>query len=111
MNEAEKRQLSLERLLVRYSVALETGDFKVVAAILQQAETDPNLERMILEVNVNDNEMVVTPLEITDKSDAKLVKAPSEGKKVTRKEFQKMLEEQFGPGAGSGGPQIRIIRQ
>ena len=69
------------------------------------------LPGMILEVNVNDNEMVYTPLEITDKSDAKLVKAPSDGKKITRKEFQKMMEEQFGPGAGSGSPQIRIIRQ
>jgi len=68
------------------------------------------LPGMILEVNVNDNEIVFTPLEITDKTDKKVVKAPSGGKKITRAEYQKMMEEQFGAGSG-GGPQIRIIRQ
>jgi GLPGLI family protein len=69
------------------------------------------LPGMILELNIGDGETVYTPLEIVNKSDKNVVKAPSGGKKITRQEFQKMLEEQFGPGAGSGGPVIRVIRQ
>ena len=42
--------------------------------------------------------------------DKKLVKAPTNGKKTTRKEFQKMVEEQFGANPG-GGPVIRIHRE
>ncbi len=67
------------------------------------------LPGMILEVNVSDGEIIFSPLEITDKTDKKLVKAPANGKKITRPEFQKMIEEQFG--GNGGGPQIRIIRQ
>ena len=68
------------------------------------------LPGLILEVNVGDGEIVLTALEITDKSDSRLVKAPSNGKKITRKEFQKMMEEQFGANPG-GGPVIRIHRE
>ncbi|HYE54917.1 MAG TPA: GLPGLI family protein, partial [Chitinophagaceae bacterium] len=69
------------------------------------------LPGMILEISVGDGEIVFTSLEITDKSDKKMVKAPSNGKKITRAEYQKMIEEQFGAGAGGGGPVIRIMRQ
>ncbi len=67
------------------------------------------LPGMILEVNVGDGEFIFTPTEITNKSDKKLVKAPTNGKKITRKEFQKMVEEQYGANPG-GGPVIRIHR-
>jgi len=68
------------------------------------------LPGMILELNINDGEIVFTPVEITAQpGDAKLVKAPSNGKKITRPEFQKMLEEQFGANPG-GGPVIHIRR-
>jgi len=40
-----------ENLLFRYSTALELGDFDTIIAILQSAESDPVLERMILAVN------------------------------------------------------------
>ena len=40
-----------ERLLFRYSSALERGDFDAVAAVLREAERDPALEQMILEIN------------------------------------------------------------
>lgn len=64
----------------------------------------------ILELNVNDAEIVFSAIEIQTKDfDKKLVKAPTNGKKVTRKEFQKMLDDQFGPNP-NGGPMIRIIR-
>ncbi|MBC7827487.1 MAG: GLPGLI family protein [Chitinophagaceae bacterium] len=68
------------------------------------------LPGMILELNIADGEIVFTPLEILNSADQKLVKAPTNGKKITRKEFQKMLEEQFGESASGGGPVIRIMR-
>jgi GLPGLI family protein len=67
------------------------------------------LPGLILELNINNSETVFTPLELTDKSDTKLVKAPTNGKKITRQEFQKMMDEQFGANPG-GGPVIRIMR-
>lgn len=45
------RELARERTLYRYSSALERGDFDTVASVLHEAEQDPVLERMILEVN------------------------------------------------------------
>ena len=68
------------------------------------------LPGMILELNISDGEIVFSPLEIANGADQKVVKAPTAGKKITRKEFQKMVEEQLGPGAAGGGPVIRIIR-
>lgn len=45
------RKLARERTLYCYSSALERGDFDTVASVLHEAEQDPVLERMILEVN------------------------------------------------------------
>jgi RNA polymerase primary sigma factor len=45
------RQLYRERALYRYGSALERGDFCLVSRILEHAEQDPVLERLILEVN------------------------------------------------------------
>ena len=45
------RQLAREKALYRYSSALERGDFEVVSSTLREAEQDPLLERMLLEVN------------------------------------------------------------
>ena len=45
------RQLERERALYRYGSALERGDFDVVSRILEEAEQDTVLERMMLEVN------------------------------------------------------------
>jgi RNA polymerase sigma factor (sigma-70 family) len=47
----QARQLDRERALYKYSSALERGDFDVISRILEKAEQDPVLERMILEVN------------------------------------------------------------
>lgn len=47
MNERQMR----EKLLFRYSGALERGDFETLAAVLAEAERDPILEAMILEMN------------------------------------------------------------
>lgn len=40
-----------EQLLFRYSSALERGDFQSVADVLREAERDPALEQMILDMN------------------------------------------------------------
>jgi len=68
------------------------------------------LPGLILELNVNDAEIVFAAQEIVTKDfDKKWVAAPANGKKISRKDFQKMMEEQFGAQPG-GGPTIRIIR-
>ncbi|HMH20600.1 MAG TPA: GLPGLI family protein [Puia sp.] len=68
------------------------------------------LPGLILELNSNDAEVVFSPLDIITKDfDKKIVKAPTEGKKISRKEFQQMLTDQFGANP-NGGPTIRIIR-
>jgi GLPGLI family protein len=71
-------------------------------------ETFGGLPGLILELNINDAEMVYTAKEIDGKNfDKAIVKAPTEGKKVTRAAFQKMMEEQFGA-EGGGKTMIRI---
>lgn len=47
----DPRQRAREKLLFRYSGALERGDFAAVADVLLEAERDPLLERMIVEMN------------------------------------------------------------
>lgn len=73
-------------------------------------ETLGGLPGLILQVDINNAEMVFTPLQIiTGNADRRVVKQPTDGKKITRKEFQKMMEEEYGVKPG-GGPTIRIIR-
>jgi len=68
------------------------------------------LPGLILELNINDAEIVFSALEIgAGDFDKKIVRAPSDGKKISRKEFQRMQEEAFGA-SSDGGPTIRIIR-
>lgn len=73
-------------------------------------ETFGGLPGMILELNINDGEIVFSPLDVIDAGDKKLVKAPTNGKKISKKEFQKMLEDELGPEASRGGRVIRIRR-
>ncbi|MEP6988801.1 MAG: hypothetical protein ABI970_24580, partial [Chloroflexota bacterium] len=51
MRKLDARQLAREKSLFRYSGALERADFNIVAAVLEEAEHDPLLARMIAEVN------------------------------------------------------------
>jgi GLPGLI family protein len=66
------------------------------------------LPGMILELNVAEGEVVFTPVEIKSSVDKNVVKVPVNGKKISRKEFDKMMEDQFGPRPEGGGPVIRI---
>ena len=68
------------------------------------------LPGLILQLNSNDGEMIFTAKEIDTKGlDKSLVRTPTSGKKITRADFRKIMEEQFGSG-GPGKPVIRIIR-
>ncbi len=51
LNANHSQDLFREKQLFRYTRALERGDFETVAAVLHEAESDPVLERMILEIN------------------------------------------------------------
>lgn len=47
----DETQLAREKVLFRYSSALQRGDFDIVAAVLHEAQDDPILERMVLDIN------------------------------------------------------------
>lgn len=77
MSEQPKRQftpqehLEREKMLLRYLVALDNGDFEIITTILQLAETDTELELMILEVN----DIYAAEIdEVTHEQDANLVR-------------------------------------
>jgi GLPGLI family protein len=66
------------------------------------------LPGLILELNINNAEIVYTTLDIVTKDfDKGIVKAPTEGKKITRAEFRKMMEDTMG---GPGQMRISIRR-
>lgn len=80
-----------------------------------QASSGPEmyggLPGLILLVDINGGEMVFTALSLETKGlDKGLVQAPTDGKKITRAAFRKMMDEQFGPGERGGRATIRIIR-
>ncbi len=51
MRKLNTRQVMREKSLFRYSSALDRGDFAGVAAVLNEAERDPLLAKMITEIN------------------------------------------------------------
>jgi GLPGLI family protein len=65
------------------------------------------LPGLILKLDIGDSWIVFTATDIQAGGENQLVKAPTGARKVTRQEFQKMMDEAFGP--STGGPQIRII--
>jgi GLPGLI family protein len=75
------------------------------------------LPGMILQIDINDGERMITATEIlTDSVDTSVIVAPDKGKEVTAEEFEKIREEKMkemgiqhgGPG---GGRQMIMIRQ
>lgn len=70
------------------------------------------LPGLILEVNVNDGKRLITAASVTPADVTALLVSPKKGKKVTREEFNKMVEEKTGENQGEGGDVIMIkIRQ
>jgi GLPGLI family protein len=65
------------------------------------------LPGLILQIDIGDGLIVFTATDIQAGAGNQLVKAPTGGKKISRQDFQKMMDEAFGP--STGGPQIRII--
>jgi len=68
-----------------------------------------SLPGTVLEVNVDDEFVIFRPLSISIQAPSKAdLKAPSEGKKVTRAEFRKIVEERMKEmGTQSGNPMMR----
>lgn len=72
-----------------------------------------NLPGMILEMNFEDGERIITAKSVEIKPiDGALLKKPAKGKKVSREEFKAIVDEkmkEMGAEGGEGGPQM-IIR-
>jgi GLPGLI family protein len=70
------------------------------------------LPGLIMALSVDDGTVVYKALSIEKPAGNDLVAAPTKGKKITREEYRKMMQQQF---AGQGGPggqrQMRIITQ
>ncbi|MFN3850589.1 MAG: GLPGLI family protein [Spirosomataceae bacterium] len=73
-------------------------------------EAIAGLPGMILEMDINNGETVITATKITFKELKSEIKAPSKGKKVTQKEFNKIRDDFMKEMNMNGGPNIRIIR-
>lgn len=48
---ARQQRLAYEKILYRYSTALEQGDFDTIIALLKMAETDSYLEQLLIEIH------------------------------------------------------------
>lgn len=62
-----QRRLDREKAAYRYTTALDQGDIDTIATVLQQAERDPELERMILEIHgayATEDGPASTPIEV-----------------------------------------------
>jgi GLPGLI family protein len=68
-------------------------------------ESFANLPGVILKVDINNGEIVYNALSVSDKVSKNDIKEPKKGKKITRTEFMKLMEESMGAGPGT-----RIIR-
>ena len=100
-SEATKVIDSTKTVTVWYTPAIpvSTGPFNYVG-----------LPGLVLEVNVNNGEQVITALSVTKTVDEKMIVKPKDGKKVTEEEFNKIVEEkmkEMGGGPG-GGVMIKI---
>jgi GLPGLI family protein len=65
-----------------------------------------NLPGLVLEVNYNDGKRVITAVSVDEKVDVANLVKPKEGKKVTKEEFQKIMDEkmkEMGIERGEGG--------
>ncbi len=66
------------------------------------------LPGMILEVNVDNGKRIISAASVTTGDVASLIIKPKQGKKVTREEFDKIVEEKTGENQGEGGDVIMI---
>jgi GLPGLI family protein len=66
------------------------------------------LPGLILEVNVNDGKRVISASSVKDEDVASLIVRPKKGKKVSKEEFNKMVEEKTGQSKSEGGAVFMI---
>jgi len=71
-------------------------------------EAFAGLPGAILQVSVNNGEMELLATSVSEQVNKKEIQEPTKGKKITRAEFGKMMQEAFG-GPGQGGRTIRIM--
>ena len=69
-------------------------------------ETFNGLPGMILQVDINKEELVVTAVSIEKSADKKELKAPAKGKKISPEEFAAKQKELFG---NQTGPVMRVV--
>jgi len=62
----------------------------------------------VLLMDVNDGEIVFTATELKNEIDTKELKEPAKGKHITRADFQKKMDELFGPATPDGRRVIRF---
>ena len=70
-------------------------------------ETFNGLPGMIMQIDINKEEIVITATALEKSANRKELKAPSKGKKITPADFAKLEKEIFG---NQSGPVIRINR-
>jgi GLPGLI family protein len=66
------------------------------------------LPGLILEVSTNNGKRVITAASVTPGDVTHFIIKPKQGKKVTREEFRKIVEEKTGPNKGESGGTIMI---
>ena len=82
-----------------------------------QVPTGPDnfgmLPGLILEVNINDGETIMTAKEVTMKEvDKEILKEPTKGKEVTQEEFEEIVKKKTEEmGATSSGGIIKVIKR
>jgi GLPGLI family protein len=66
------------------------------------------LPGLILEVSTNNGKRVLSAVSVTPGDVSSMIIKPKQGKKVTKEEFRKIVEEKAGPDKGEGGGTIMI---
>src|SRR6266536_1608162 len=98
----DKHELLFSDSTSVYKTKTERGD-DVVAWYAEDIpspagpENFSGLPRAILLMNVNNGEIIFTAIELKNEIDAKELKEPSTGKHITRADFEKKMDELFGP--------------
>lgn len=65
-------------------------------------DTYGGLPGAILMLNINNSEMVYTAIDLKNDVDSRALSEPSKGKVITRADFNKKLDEMFGPATPDG---------
>jgi GLPGLI family protein len=71
-------------------------------------ENFSGLPGAILMMDINNSEIVFTATELKKDADAKELKVPNSGKHLSRADFQKKMDELFGPPTPDGRRMIRV---